>query len=188
MNYKNMLISVSLVAAVAAACGIAISAAPHQDKYTLKVSGGLSFSEFRGYESWQLISVSQRGDVMAAILGNPVAIDAFKSGIPGNGKPFPDGSKIAKIHYTAKVNGAYPGSPNMPVAQHDADFMEKDSKRFADGHGWGYAEFEYNPSTGAFRPGDMNDKPPQAHDAKCGVACHESAESRDYVFTQYQTR
>jgi hypothetical protein len=125
---------------------------------------------------------------MAAILGNPTIVNAFKSGIPGNGKPFPDGSKMAKIHYTAKVNSAYPGSPNMPVSQHDADFMSKDSKRFADGHGWGYAAFEYNPATNTFRPANMNDKPPQAHDAKCGVACHESAENRDNVFTQYQTR
>ena len=36
-------------------------AAQSQDRYTLKVPGGLAFSEFRGYESWQLISISQDG-------------------------------------------------------------------------------------------------------------------------------
>ena len=37
-------------------CGAAISA---QDKYTLKVPGGLAFSEFKGYEAWQVVSISQ---------------------------------------------------------------------------------------------------------------------------------
>jgi hypothetical protein len=36
--------------------GNAISA---QDKYTVQVPGGLAFSEFKGYENWQVIS---RGD------------------------------------------------------------------------------------------------------------------------------
>ena len=59
-----------------------------QDKYTLKIPNGLAFSEFRGYESWPVISISHNGGAVAAILGNPVMIDAYKAGIPGNGKPF----------------------------------------------------------------------------------------------------
>ncbi len=40
------------------------------DKYTVQVPGGLAFSEFRGYERWQVVSISQTGEqVMAAILG-----------------------------------------------------------------------------------------------------------------------
>jgi len=53
-----------------------------QDKYTLKVPGGLAFSEFRGYEGWQAISMSRNDKVVAVILGNPVMIDAYKAGIP----------------------------------------------------------------------------------------------------------
>ena len=30
-----------------------------QDKYTVKVPGGLAFAEFKGYESWQAISISR---------------------------------------------------------------------------------------------------------------------------------
>ena len=45
-----------------------------QDKYALKVPGGLAFSEFRGYEGWQLVSISQDGLLIAAILANPVMI------------------------------------------------------------------------------------------------------------------
>jgi hypothetical protein len=76
----------------------------------------------------------------------------------------------------------------MPVSQHDVDLMVKDSKRFPDGHGWGYGVFEIVPASNTFRVGDTNDKPPQEHDAKCGVECHEAAENRDYVFTQYMQR
>ena len=105
----------------------------------LQVPGGLAFSEFRGYEDWQTVAVSHNGDKLAIILGNPAMIEAYKSGIPGNGKPFPDGARIAKIHWTAKKDESQPGEPIVPGALHDTDFMVKDSKRFADSGGWGYA-------------------------------------------------
>jgi mono/diheme cytochrome c family protein len=159
-----------------------------QDKYTLKVPNGLAFSEFRGYESWPVISISHNGKAMAAILGNPVMIAAYKSGIPGNGKPFPDGAKMAKVHWNAKVNVAEPGAPTLPDTQHDVDLMLKDSKRFADSGGWGYAVFEYDPASDKFRLGNLTDKPPQGNDAKCGFACHTSVKNKDYVFTAYGHR
>jgi hypothetical protein len=66
--------------------------------------------------------------------------------------------------------------------------MVKDSKRFADGGGWGYAMFEHDPSTGNWRPGNLSDNPPQGNDAKCGVACHTIVKGRDYVFTDFAKR
>jgi hypothetical protein len=66
--------------------------------------------------------------------------------------------------------------------------MVKDSKRFADSGGWGYAVFDYNPSTDTFTPGTLAGSPPQGNDAKCGFACHTVAKSRDYVFTEYGHR
>jgi len=111
---KGMSIAISAGISVALgvlATGAAISA---QDKYTLKVPGGLAFSEFRGYEGWQVVSLSQNGGKFAAILGNPAMIDAYKSGIPGNGKPFPDGAKLAKIHWLPKTNMSQPGPPVVP--------------------------------------------------------------------------
>jgi hypothetical protein len=29
-----------------------------QDKYSVKVPGGLAFAEFKGYEGWHLVSIS----------------------------------------------------------------------------------------------------------------------------------
>ena len=120
--------------------GRAISA---QDKYTVQVPDGLAFSEFRGYEGWPVIAISENGSKIAVIVGNPVMIDAYKEGVPGNGKPFPDGAKMAKIHWNPKKQETYPGQPTVPGTQHDVDFMVKDSKRFADSGGWGWGAFVY---------------------------------------------
>ena len=54
-----------------------------QNKYTVSVPGGLAFSEFRGYETWQTISLSRNDTALAVILGNPVMIEAYKAGDPG---------------------------------------------------------------------------------------------------------
>jgi hypothetical protein len=76
MFHKKVLISITCALIVGLlATGAAISA---QDRYSLKVPGGLAFSEFKGYETWQVISVSHNGDKLAVILGNPTMIDAFK--------------------------------------------------------------------------------------------------------------
>ena len=64
-----------------------------QNKYDLKVPGGLAFSEFKGYESWPLVSVSEDGGLFAAILANPAMISAYQAGLPANGKPFPTASR-----------------------------------------------------------------------------------------------
>ena len=158
------------------------------DKYTLKVPNGLAFSEFKGYEDWPVIAISENGGLISVILGNREMIDAFRAGAPGNGKPFPDGARMAKIHWNPKKNEAYPGQPTVPNTIHDIDFMVKDGKRFADSGGWGYGEFEYESSSDTFRPGTLTDKPAQANDAKCGFACHTVVKTRDYVFTDYGKR
>ena len=158
-----------------------------QDKYTVKVPNGLAFSEFRGYETWQVVSVSQAGDSIAAIVANPEMIEAYSAGIPGNGRPFPDGAKMAKIHWNSKKMEAFP-THTVGGLEHDVDFMVKDSKRFADSGGWGWAAFDYDAPSDTFTPSTSSDKPPQNNDAKCGLACHTIVKTRDYVFTDYAHR
>jgi len=184
MKGERILTIAILMGGFAVVGGWAVAA---QDKYTLKVTNGLAFSEFRGYESWQVVSISQDGPLIAAILANPVMIKAYQAGIPGNGKPFPDGAKLAKIHWNPKKMDTFP-TATVPGTQHDVDFMVKDSKRFADSGGWGYGVFDYDTASNAFTPGTMADKPPQGNDAKCGFACHTTVKTRDYVFTDYGHR
>ena len=152
-------------AAVAAVLAVLGSLAlAQQDKYTVSVPGGLAFSEFRGYEAWQVVSISHDGDLLAAILANPVMIDAYRAGVPGSGKPFPDGAKMAKIHWNPKQMETFP-SAIVPGTQHDVDFMVKDSKRFGDSGGRGWAVFKYDAASDTFTPGTLADRPPQANES-----------------------
>ena len=178
MNRKSMLIVAAMMLVLAVVSGVATSA---QDKYTLKLPDGIAFSDFKGYEDWQLISTSKTDDRLKVILGNPAIIAAFKSGIPGNGKPFPEGSKIAKVQWKPKKSTEAPFVVDVPDTLADLFFMEKDSKRFSDTGGWGYAQFDYDPASTTFTA----DK---AGTPNCGQVCHVAVKAKDYVFHPYQTR
>jgi Cytochrome P460 len=170
--------AILLIAVLAVFGGMAISA---QDKYTLQVPNGLPFSDFRGYEDWQVVSVSQTEELLKAMVANPVMIDAYKAGVPGNGKLFPDGSKIAKIEWKLKKSTEAPFSVNVPDTLQDIFLIEKDSQRFPDTKGWAYAVFDYNPASDTYTPdptGTVN----------CGFACHTIVASKDYIFHSYQKR
>ena len=55
--------TIAVVTALLVLIGTGMAA---QDKYTVKVPGGLAFSEFRGYEGWQLVSISQDGPLICS--------------------------------------------------------------------------------------------------------------------------
>src|SRR5579863_9311176 len=103
-----------------------------QDKYTLQVPNGLKFSDFRGYENWQVVAVSQTDNLLKVMVANPTMIDAYRSGVPSNGKPFPDGSKIAKIEWKPKKNTESPFAVRVPDVLQDVFLIEKNSKKFPD--------------------------------------------------------
>jgi hypothetical protein len=178
MNRKNRSIVASLILALAVVSGAAISG---QDRYTVKLPNGLSFSEWKGYGDWQLISSAETDDRMKVILGNPTIIAAFESGIPGNGKPFPEGSKIAKVQWKPKKSTEAPFAVNVPGTLADLFFMVKDSKRFPETGGWGYAQFDYDPASATFSA----DK---AGTPSCGQGCHVAVKAKDYIFHPYETR
>ena len=114
--------------------GIALAT---QDKYAVQVPGGLALSECRGYEDWADVAVSQTEDKINVIVANPVMIEAYRAGIPGNGKPFPDGAKTVKIHWKPKQSTEAPDPVAVPDTLIGLGCMVKDSKRFADSGGWG---------------------------------------------------
>src|SRR5262249_34103054 len=99
---KSLQIGFGLSLSVAVLVAAISISAQNRDKYTVKVPNGLGFAEFRGYEDWAVIGFSVNGGKYAVIMGNPMMIDAYKQGIPGNGKPFPDGAKMAKVHWNPK--------------------------------------------------------------------------------------
>jgi Cytochrome P460 len=178
MNLKSTWIAATCVLGLTVVSGVAISG---QDRYTLKLPGGVAFSDFKGYGDWQLISSAETDDRMKVILGNPTIIAAFKAGIPGNGQPFPEGSKMAKVQWKPKKSTEAPFSVNVPDTLADLFFMEKDSKRFPQTGGWGYAQFDYDPASATFSV----DK---AGTPSCGQACHVAVKAKDYVFHPYEMR
>jgi len=177
MKIKNIWAIVIVVVFLAILVSRAITA---QDKYTVHVPNGLAFSDFRGYEDWPVVSVAQTEEVLKVIVANPVMIDAYRAGVPGNGKPFPDGSKIAKLQWKPKTNAEAPFSVNVPDTFTQAFFIEKDSKRFPDSGGWGYALFNYDATTDTFKP--------EGSGTNCGHACHTRVKAKDYIFHPYQKR
>jgi len=191
MRNKNILAIMLVVTSLSVLVSMALA---QQDRYTLQVPGGLAFSEIRGYETWQVVgpSFTDAANVIRVILANPVMIKAYQEGVPGNGKPFPDGSKIVKVEWTPKKLTDPPFSASTPDTVPgdltQVEFIVKDSKRFPDTHGWGYAMFVYDAASGTFAPATLNSKPPVGHDAKCGAACHTLAASKDYIFTAYPKR
>jgi len=154
-----------------------------QDKYTLQIPQGLEFSDFRGYEDWQDVSVSQTKTGMKLIAANPIMMDAFRSGLPARGKVFPDGSKIAKIEWTFKKNTVSPYFVNVPDKLKSLAFIEKDTKRFPNTHGWAYAQWDYDAATDTLKPSKLDPS-----GAECGFACHSKVSAQDYIFTAYPKR
>ncbi len=170
----------------AAALGIALavlggSIFAAQDKYTLRVPNGLAFSDFRGYENWEVVSVSQTQELLKVMVANPTMIDAYRAGAPGNGKPFPDGSRIAKIEWKPKKNTEAPFDVRVPDTLQDVFFIEKNSKKFPDTKGWAYAVFDYDPASDTF-------KTDKTGTVTCGFACHTGVAAKDYIFTAYGKR
>jgi hypothetical protein len=151
-----------------------------QDRFTLTVPNGLGFAEFRGYETWQDVAVSATDNGIKAILANPATINAYREGVPGNGKPFPGGSMIAKIERTRRENLQSPYSAAVPGTLKSVSFIEKDSKRFSQTRGWAYAQFSYDAASNAFKPSVTG--------TECGYACRTGVAATDYIFTAYPPR
>ncbi len=163
-----------------AALSAAVYAQEKFDKYSLKSPNGIAFSDFKGYEDWSVVSSARTDEVLKVIVANPIMIKAYKAGIPGNGKPFPEGSKIAKLQWSFKKSTEATFAVDVPDAPTQAFLIEKDSKRFPKTGGWGYALFNHDVAAGKM----TTDPAP----ADCGHTCHVAVKAKDYIFHPYQKR
>ena len=177
-------VAMTVVAGVAAYMGSA-SGESNEDAapiYGIKIPDG--------YRDWRLISVKRLtgkqltgagGNLkqLRAELGNDVAIKAYRDGT----LPFPDGSIIAALHWNEELSdvdnqalaAGFPGlglELTFAGSAVNAQFMVKDSKKYAASGGWGFADFTKGKSGN------------EALHAKC-FPCHAPAKDRDYVFTRY---
>src|SRR5258707_846488 len=145
MMRKSKLTIATAKAVLAVLGAIAVYA---QDKYSLKSPSGIAFSDFRGYEDWAVASSARTDEILKVIVANPTMIKAYKAGVPGNGQPFPEGSKIAKLQWTQKKSTEATFDVNVPDVPTQAFVIEKDSKRFPKTGGWGYAVFNHDVAAG----------------------------------------
>jgi hypothetical protein len=181
MRFRNLQAFVILMLFVTALAGMALAA---QDRYTLKALNGVGFVEFKGYENWEVVAVSETETSVKAILGNPTMMKAYREGVHENGKPFPEGSQVVKIEWLKKKNPMAQYVVEIPDTLKSLSFIEKDSKRFPDSSGWGYAQFLYDPASATFTPYGKD----SLFGTKVGYPCHVAVKDHDYIFTAYPLR
>ena len=180
----------TLAALLVAVVGLAAAA---EHRFSLTSPNGISFSEFKGYEAWEMIGSSQPDTAggcgtspepgcIKSILGNPAMIKALQAGIPDNGKPVPDGAIMTKIEW-AKERITVPYAATIPGKLMEVAFMMKDSKRFPGTNGWGYATFKPDEASGTWKSFGAD-----ASFANTCHGCHTVTKHRDYVFTHYSPR
>ena len=184
MNRMSMLTIGIATVWLAVLGGFAISA---QDKYTVKVPGGLAFSEFRGYEGWQAISISRNDKAVAVILGNPVMIDAYRAGIPGNGKPVPDGAKMAKIHWTPKPNEFFPDA-TVPGSLHERGLHGEGQQAVRGQRRLGIGRVRLRRRVRYVHARHHGWHAAAGERRQVRVRLPHEAKARDYVFTEYGKR
>ncbi len=123
-------------------------------------------------KKWNLVTVRFRQDSheMRFTYANPIAWEALSKGV----LPLPEGSVFAKIGFKAGVDPAFTSSI-VPSGSRRFQFMVKNTKKYQDTGGWGYALFN---SEGELFPGDVKTVSNSCH------ACHKLVPERDYVFSE----
>ena len=168
-------ITFSLVAVATLAGGVGFSASA--SRYADQGAAPIFVSKIPpGYRDWRLISVAhEEGNLnsFAAILGNDVAIKAYREGK----LPFPDGTTIAALHWrfvpSEENNKVFGRSQSFIAgAPTNIQFMVKDSKRYGATGGWGFGHFN-------------DGKPADEAFMKTCFPCHAQVKDRDLVFTRY---
>jgi hypothetical protein len=177
----NRILALLVIAMSAAASTMLIAIG--QEPSALKSADGIAYSEFAGYESWPLVSPSVPANGVKAILGNPTMVQAFKDGIVSKGLRVPDGAMMAKVTWGVRNSSEVPEATMVPGTLRRIQFMRKDSKRFPNTDGWGYAQFDCDETTKTFKAAAG----PAATGASCHQ-CHTRVLSRDFVFTDYAVR
>jgi hypothetical protein len=123
-----------------------------------------------GYRRWETVAVSQGPKELKSILGNAVAMKAYRDGK----KAFPDGSILVKLSWKREALEGFEGD-FVPGAATMVQIMVKDAKKYASTGGWGFGRF-------------IDGKPADAAQHKSCFPCHSSTKEvieQDFVFTRF---
>ena len=122
------------------------------------------------YKDWEVISTTDRWDngTLRAILGNAIAVRAVKE---HHTNPWPDGTQFAKVAWDAVLDST--GQVHAGLFK-QVEFMIKDSHKYADTEGWGWARW---------RGTDLKPYGKTATFMTECTSCHKPMKDFDYVFT-----
>ena len=130
-------------------------------------SHGISYPA--GWQNWAVIAVSHRTDnkTSRVILGNDTAVKAARS---GNTNPWPDGAVLGKVVWKDTQLTGWKAA-TVPGTFVHAEFMFKDSAKYSESHGWGWARWV------------GHEQKPFAKGMQVCISCHTPVRNRDWVFT-----
>lgn len=138
----------------------------------IKKMNGITFQQFKGFEhKWKLVTVRYRRDnqELRYVYANKKAHIAILQ----NKLPYPDGAVFAKVAYLAQPDPAFESSL-FPSQTRRFQFMVKNSKKYKETNGWGYALFN--------QQGEIHPEPEKDQVIACH-SCHQIVPERDYVFS-----
>jgi hypothetical protein len=113
MRFGPALLSVAAAVAAVSISSAALST-PAPGRAAVSPIYGVAIPE--GYRGWELIAPALEDapfDELRVVLGNPVAVDAFRRGV----RPFPDGSTLVKLAWKRTPSAEF-ASATVPGADH----------------------------------------------------------------------
>lgn len=137
------------------------------------VMNGISISKYRNFPlDWKLVTVRYREDSreLRFTYANSLAFKELNSLNPR----YPEGAAFGKVSFLLDEDSAFPSS-KVPSTSRRYQVMLKNSKKYADSDGWGYALFDAE--------GRLFNEDIKVKTMSC-VACHRIVPERDYVFSR----
>lgn len=135
---------------------------------------GIKFEKYRDFPSrWKLVTVRFREDSreMRLTYANEAAFRHLEKGLS---QPYPDGAIFGKVSFKTEHDPAFTSS-EVPTSSRRYQLMVKDSKRFKEQDGWGYALFDSD--------GLTFDEDPKIKVQSCH-ACHQIVKDSNFVFSE----
>ncbi|MBW2452818.1 MAG: cytochrome P460 family protein [Deltaproteobacteria bacterium] len=135
---------------------------------------GIAFPE--DYKDWRLVSSSHRIDnnTLRVIVGNDKAIEAVRT---NKINPWPDGAMLGKMVWKETILPSWEKAV-VPGEFVHVEFMIKDSNKYPDTGGWGFARWKGL----QLEPHGQN----ESFVFEC-FGCHTPVKDSDYVFTHPST-
>jgi hypothetical protein len=171
---RKIALCTSLLAVLGSGTAFSMSESPKTGNAVVpkETANGIAFPV--NYQAWDTVSVSYREDnqTLRAIIGNPQAIKAIES---GQTNPWPNGAVLGKLVWKAAQDTHWKAA-KVPDKFIHAEFMFKDSDKWTETKGWGWARWV------GLEQVPFGKDAESAH--KSCIACHAPVAGQDWVFTK----